>query len=152
MKIFLFCKSTLILVQGVQKKKLTITFWVGIGIKINAMNFKIFVNKKSNIHSPQVACAISCGKTAFRKFLSIVLISSNPLLRVCSCTSHYVYASFRSQNQIWLSCLVTFITQVWLKIIELKFCPSLKQIIPTPPENIIKIHLIMSFHRLVSYS
>ena len=98
--------------------------------------------------SSLVACAISCGKSAFRTFLSIVLISS--LLRVCFCTSRYV--SIRSQNQIWLSCLVTFITQVWLKLLSWNFVQVSSKYIPTPPGNIINIHLTMSFNRLVSYS
>ena len=67
------------------------------------------------------------------------------LLRVCSCTSHYVYASFQSQNQIWRLCLATFITQVWLKILSWNFVQVSNKYIPTPPENIINIHLTTNF-------
>ena len=121
------------------------------------MNCGIFFDKQW-IHSPQVACAISNRKSAFRTFLSIVLISRLLVVYYSVCALAHISLQcmcmhpFDRKTRFLLSCLVTLITQVWRKILSWNFVQVSKKYIPTPSENIIIIHLTTSFYRLANYS
>ncbi len=82
------------------------------------------------------------GKSTFLTFLSnVLLVVYCVYYSVCVLAHLIVYASFWSQSQFRLACLVSW-----------NFVHVLRKY--TPPENIINIHvqLTMSVCRLVSYS
>ena len=96
----------------------------------------------------QVTCAMSSGKSAFLTFL--IIFMSSLLLFACF---HYVIRALLSRKtRFWLACHIKSIIKAPLKIIDLKFCPSLKKLHTNTARKKFDTQSMMSFYRLISNS